>query len=92
MPKTVHVTINVEDHYPEPVPLDRGDKVNWYNNTGETVTLKLPPIFSPQGDPTIDDGETSRDFTVNNNATVGSYTYKITALERAPRNGTIDVT
>lgn len=91
-PKTVTVTINPNDLQPNPVVLDKGDHVKWYNNSGVEVVLGLPPIFSPQGDPTIPNGQTSSPYTVNNNATVGNHQYSIGTTAAVPRNGTIDVT
>lgn len=91
MPKTVPVTINEDDIEPDPVNVDRGDKINWTNNTSVTLVLGLPRIFSPPQDPEIDPGQTSRDFTVNANATVGDHGYSIATSSAVPRNGTIDV-
>lgn len=93
MPNTpTTVTIGSDSLSPNPVSLAKGSQVNWTNSSGETVTLNLPAIFSPQGDPTIENGATSRTYTVNANATVGSYSYPITTAAAVPRSGTIDVT
>ena len=88
---TTTVTINSNNLSPDPVDLDKGSKVNWHNSSGETLVLGLPAIFSPQGDPTIPDGQTSRDYTVNANATVGNHSYSISTPAAVPRSGTIDV-
>ena len=92
MPTTTTVTIHRNNVSPDPVTLGKGDHVNWHNSSGETVILGLPRIFSPQGDPTIANGETSRNYTVNANATVGNHTYSISTPAAVPRSGTIDVT
>lgn len=93
MPDTpTTVTIGSDSLSPDPLSLARGARVNWTNNSGTTVTLNLPAIFSPPGNPTINNGQTSQTYTVNSNATVGSHTYTISTPAAVPRSGTIDVT
>ena len=86
------VTINKTNLSCKTVALDRGDDLKWHNNSGATVTLGLPAIFAPPGNPTIDNGDTSRKYTVKANAKKGNHTYSISTPGAVPRNGTIDVT
>ena len=74
------------------VALERGDQLKWHNNSGEKVTLDLPAILAPPGDPTIDNGGTSGNYTIKANATKGNHNYEISGPTGSPRNGTIDVT
>jgi|SaaInl4_150m_RNA_FD_contig_21_1969629_length_1320_multi_5_in_0_out_0_2 plastocyanin len=69
-----------------------GDKVTWSNDTGQECTLVPPTCVSPHNkSETIADGDTSREYTVNNSPN-GSYSYTYTVGPGvATRNGTIDV-
>lgn len=74
--------------------VDTSDKLTWTNNTGSSIaSFTLPSCVGGSSPAPIANGATTRQFTVNANATKGDYGYSFgdSDLDLGRRNGTIDV-